>query len=45
LDAFIVTIRGYWGQRADERLGGPPKVHPGVFIGHRRGWKTPKGAL
>jgi len=31
--------RGYWRQRADERLGdpSPPKVDPGAFNGQRQG--------
>jgi len=36
--------RGYWRQRADERLGDPPpKVDPGAFSSQRQGWNTPRG--
>jgi len=35
--------RGYWRQRADNKLGDPPpKVDPGAFTGHRQEWKTPE---
>ena len=38
-----ISKRGYWHQRADERLGDPPpKVDPGTFSGQRQGWNTPQ---
>jgi len=39
----ICNDRGYWHQKADDRLGDLlPTVHPGAVSGQKRGWKTPK---